>query len=153
MTTYEDLLAEADSNGLTVKEKPLRAHKGRIIGNRIAIKGDLTETEKKCVLAEEMGHYYTGVGNILDQSSVSNRKQERQGRVHSYNRLVGLMGIIDAYKAHCQSLTESAEHLNVSEDFLDEALIYYRTKYGVSTKLDNYVIFFEPTIAVLELTQ
>lgn len=153
MTTYEDLLLEADNNGLIAKEKPLKANKGRIMGNRIAIKRDLTETEKKCVLAEELGHYYTGIGNILDQSSVSNRKQERQGRVHSYNRLVGLIGIIDAYKAHCQNLSESAEHLHVSEDFLNEALLYYKNKYGVSTRIDNYVIFFEPHIAVLELTQ
>ena len=46
MTTYDDLLIEADNNNLITKEKPLRANKGRIKGNRIAIKKDLTETEK-----------------------------------------------------------------------------------------------------------
>lgn len=153
MTTYEDLLSEADNNGLIAKEKSLRANKGRIMGNRIAIKRDMTETEKKCILAEELGHYYTGVGNILDQSSVSSRKQEMHGRVHAYNRLVGLIGIIDSYKAHCQNLTESAKHLHVPEDFLNEALLYYKNKYGISTRLDNYVIFFEPYIAVLELKE
>lgn len=47
----------------------------------------MTETEKKCIMAEELGHYYTGVGNILDQSSISNKKQEIHGRIHAYNKL------------------------------------------------------------------
>lgn len=42
LTTYDDLLIEADCNNLVTKEKPLRANKGRIKGNRIAIRKDLT---------------------------------------------------------------------------------------------------------------
>ena len=151
MLTYNDLLIEADSNNLITKEKPLRAHKGLIDGKNIAIKTDLTEKEKKCVMAEELGHYYTGTGDILDQSSVSNRKQELKGRIHAYNRLVGLLGIIDAYQNHCTNLFETADHLHVPEDFLNEAISYYRSKYGTSVTVDNYTIFFEPYIAVLEL--
>lgn len=111
----------------------------------------MTEVEKACVLAEELGHYYTAVGNILDQSSVENRKQEMQGRILAYNNQVGLCGIIDAYLHHCQSLSESAEYLGVTEEFLNDSLTYYRNKYGVYTTLDNYAIIFEPNIAVLEL--
>lgn len=151
MTTYEDLLIEADSNGLVTKEKDLRACDGRIFGNRIAIRKGLTEQEKKCVLAEELGHYYTGTGDMLDQSSVSNRKQERRGRIHAYNRLIGLAGIVEICRADCQSLAEAAEYLDVPEDFLKEALAYYKSKYGISTKFDNYIIFFEPAITILEL--
>ncbi len=51
MSTYEELLIEADNHNLITKEKPLRASKGRIKGNRIAISKDQTETEKKDVLA------------------------------------------------------------------------------------------------------
>lgn len=151
MTTYEDLLIEADSNGLVAKEKPLLANKGRIKGNKIAISRKMTETEKKCVMAEELGHYYTGTGNILDQSSVSNRKQELYGRIYAYNKLVGLMGIIKAHKHHCQSLSETAEYLEVTEDFLIDTLKYYKAKYGNVVSIDNYVIYFEPCLGVLEL--
>ena len=70
---YTDLLLEADANNLIIKEKPLLANKGRIKGNRIAIKHDMLEIEKKCVLAEELGHYYTTVGNILEQTNTANR--------------------------------------------------------------------------------
>ena len=138
MFTYDDMLVEADRNNLITKEKPLKANKGLIDGKNIAIKSDLTEKEKKCVMAEELGHFYTGSGNILDQSSVSNRKQELQGRIHAYNRLVGLMGIIDAYKNHCLNLAESAEHLDVTEEFLMDALSYYKSKYGKYASVDNY---------------
>lgn len=151
MTTYEDILIEADSRDLITKEKPLRAHKGRIKGNRIAINKNLTEKEKKCIMAEELGHYYTAFGDILDQSSSSNRKQESRGRVMAYNRLIGLMGIVDSYNNHCQSLAESAEFLDVTEEFLLEALQYYKSKYGPCVTIDNYVIYFEPSLGVLEL--
>jgi len=145
------MLVEAENNNLITKEKSLKANKGLIYGRNIAIKKELTETEKKCVMAEELGHYYTGVGDILDQSSVNNRKQELCGRIYAYNKLIGLMGIIDAYKHNCRNLYESAVHLDVTEEFLNEAISYYRSKYGTSVTVDNYTIFFEPHITVLEL--
>lgn len=153
MTTYEDLLIEADNNNLITKEKPLRAHKGRIKGNRIAINNSLTETEKKCVMAEELGHYYTGVGNIQNQSSTANRKQELHGRIYAYNQLIGLTGIVKAYKHHCTCLSEAAEFLDVTEEFLAETITYYKNKYGTYTKVQDYVIVFEPTLLVLESQQ
>jgi len=151
MIAYEELLMESAGNGIIAKEKNLPISKGRIKGNRIAISQGLPEREKKCILAEELGHYYTGVGDILDQSISANRKQEARGRIYAYNKLVGLMGIIDAYNNRCQSLYESAEFLEVSEEFLKEALEYYKSKYGKCVTVDNYTIFFEPYIGVFEL--
>ena len=151
MSTYEELLIEADDHNLITKEKPLRAGKGRIKGNRIAIQKGLTEAEKKCVLAEELGHYHTAFGNILDQTSVSNRKQELRGRVMAYDRLVGLLGIIQAYQCRCRTLSEMAEYLEVTEEFLDDALSCYRKKYGIFTQVDHYLIIFEPSLMVMEL--
>lgn len=151
MTTYTDLLMEADKQHLITKEKPLRANCGRIKGNRIAIKKDLGETEKKCTLAEELGHFYTTSGNILDQSSTSNRKQEMVARLWAYNNLIGLAGILDCYRAGCHTIYEMADHLEVTEEFLIDALVCYKSKYGVCTQFDNYVIYFEPELSVLEL--
>lgn len=148
---YTELLIEADTNNLITKEKPLRANKGRIKGNRIAIRKGLTETEKKCVLAEELGHHYTTSGDILEESTVSDRKQEQQARAWAYNKLIGLKGIVDSYKAGCHDAHEMAEYLNVTEEFLMEALERYRSKYGSYATIDNYVIFFEPYLGVLEI--
>ena len=49
--TYEELLIEFNTEGLTIKEKRLKANKGRINGNKIAIKKDMTTTEKiMCII-------------------------------------------------------------------------------------------------------
>ncbi|MBC5689740.1 ImmA/IrrE family metallo-endopeptidase [Mediterraneibacter sp. NSJ-55] len=151
MNSYEALLNEAYKEGLTVKEKDLIASDGRIKGTRIAIRKNLkTNLQKSCVLAEEMGHHYTSVGNILDMSDTRNRKQERQARLWAYNRLIGLRGIIKAYQSGCQDSHNMADLLGVTEEFLQECIDCYREKYGVCTQLDNYTIFFIPNLAVLE---
>ena len=149
--TYEELLVEAENNNLIVKEKPLPISKGRIKGNRVAIRKGMTESEKACILAEELGHHYTAVGDIIDQSTVENRKQEMYGRAWAYNKQIGLTGLINAYRNHCQNAHEVAEYLNVTDEFLTDSLNYYKSKYGCCTQVDNYVIFFEPNIAVMEL--
>lgn len=151
LMNYEDLLKEADEEGLIVREKDLPGYDGRIYQNRIAINKNLpTQTDKACVLAEELGHYYTSTGDILDQSDPAHRKQERHARLWGYNRAVGLSGIIQGYKAHCRSRYDLAKYLDVTEEFLDEALTCYRNKYGTSVELDGYLIVFDPSLAVLE---
>ena len=148
---YEALLDEAHQEGLIVKEKPLKYNNGRIKGKRIAIRKDIeTNTEKTCVLSEELGHHHTSVGNIIDMTSAGNRKQERQARLWGYNKLIGLSGIVNAFRAGCQSRHEIADYLDVTEEYLQECIDCYRSKYGVYTEVDNYVIYFIPNLVVME---
>ncbi len=152
MNKYEILLDEANDKGLIVKEKSLLSSNGRIKGNRIAIRKDLkTTAEKACVLAEELGHYETTVGDILEMSSSWNRKQERQARLNGYNRMIGLIGIVRAYEAGCQDQHEIAEFLNVTEEYLLECIECYRDKYGKMKNIDNYIIYFIPNLAVIKI--
>lgn len=91
-----------------------------------------------------MGHYETVAGNILDLSDPWNRKQEQWGRAWSYDRLIGLSGIVKAVKAGCRNCYEAAELLDVLEAVLRDALGHYRSRYDRSTTWDRYVIFFDP---------
>lgn len=151
--TYEVLLNTADQAGLTVKEKPLSESDGLIKGNRIAIRKDIpTQAEKSCVLAEELGHYFTSAGNILDQTDTVNRRQEYRARLYGYNLQIGLRGIISAHTAGCRNLYEMADYLDITEEYLKEALNCYQSKYGEYVKVDNCMIYFIPTLAVLEIT-
>lgn len=152
MNTYEKLLSSSDGN-ITIIEKNFKSKaKGLCKGNKIGISKRIpTSSEKACVLAEELGHHYTTVGNILDQSSISNRKQELQARMWAYNKMIGLMGIIRCYEHGCQNKHEMAEYLEVTEEFLLEALERYRQKYGEFTAVDNYVIYFEPCLGVVKM--
>lgn len=146
---YEELLEEADSQGLIVKEKPLKYNNGRIKGKKIAIRKDIdTTAEKACILAEELGHHYTTVGNILDLEDPANRKQERRARLWGYDRLIGLHGIINAYEAGCRSSYEIADYLGVTEEYLQECIGAYREKYGTGATVGEYYVMFEPRVAV-----
>ena len=153
--TYEQLLNTASENGLAVKEQPLIQHDGLIKGRRIAIRKDLsTQAEKSCVLAEELGHHYTTYGNIMDQANTQNRKQELRARLYGYDMQIGLIGIIECYKHHCRSIYEMAEYLQVTEEYLQEALECYSRKYGENlVTIDNYAIRFVPSLQVMEFWQ
>lgn len=151
LNAYEKLLLEAESKGLVVKEKPLKYNDGRIKGNKIAIRQNInTQLEKSCVLAEELGHHYTSTGNILDQTRTENIKQELKARMWAYDRQIGLIGIIKAYKYGCRNLHEMAERLDVTEEFLKDALKSYRLKYGHYVIVDNYTVYFEPYLMVAD---
>lgn len=144
---YEQLLLEAEREGIEVEERYFNSNniKGLYMDNVIALNSSIeTQTEKLCVLAEELGHHYTSVGNILDQTKLENRKQERQARAWAYNKLVGIVGLINAFKHGVTSLSELAEYFGVSERFVIEALQYYQEKYGTYYEVDNYIICFNP---------
>lgn len=150
--TYEELLNECNDKGLIVKEKPLKYHDGRIKGIRVAIRDNLpTFVQKACVLSEELGHFETSVGDILDMNSVSNRKQEIKARAWAYDKLINLQGFINAFEHNCTNLYETAEFLEVTEEFLIEAIQLYQTKYGQYASVDNYTIFFNyPNIGIIK---
>ena len=63
---------------------------------------------------------------------------------------IGLTGIINAYRAGCRNRYEISQNLEVTENMLQEAIDYYRGRYGLFTQLDNYVIYFEP-LGVMEI--
>lgn len=151
--SYENLLQEAADHGLYVIENAnfQSGAAGLINGDVIGINKKIRSTaERSCILAEELGHHYTTVGNIIDLTDSGNRKQEYHARLWSYNRLIGLSGIIATYKAGCRTMHEAADYLGVSEEFFIEALKCYRTKYGLYKIVDNYIIYFEP-LGVLEI--
>ena len=99
MNTYEKLQDEACKDGIEVVDYPFESEriKGLYCDGTIVIRDNIaTTTEKACVLAEELGHHYTSVGNIIDMEYTGNRKQERQARLWGYNRSIGLFGLIRA---------------------------------------------------------
>lgn len=152
---YEELLNLAESKNIKIHEgydlSGTRI-KGLYCDGNIALSKDLhTEAEKKCILAEELGHYETAVGDITDQTLTANRKQELRGKLMAYNKVVGLLGFVQAYQHHCHDLHDMAEYLDVTDAFLSDTITCYRAKYGSHARIDNYVIYFEPTIGVLEL--
>ncbi len=148
---YEKLMIKYEKN-VKIKEKPLRyGFKGLYKNNKIIIDSNIeTSNEKACILAEELGHHFTTYGDIIDQSDIRNVKQELRARAWAYERLVGIVDLINAHKAGVRNRYELAEFLEIPEWFLLEAIEYYKSKYGTCYKIDNYLIYFSPNFGIME---
>lgn len=144
------MIIEAYEKGIEVYEIDFKGNgKGYYSDNIIGISKNIdTNSEKKCVLIEEIGHMETSLGNILDQSKIENRQQERRARAWGYERLVGIVDLINAYENGVKNRFELAEYLDVTEQYIDEALNYYKEKYGLYYEIDNYLIYFDPLIVL-----
>ena len=152
MTKKEELEQLAFEEGVPVDYVNFRSERlsGLYIDGSVALKSGMTSTKTADTLAEELGHHYTTVGNILDQTNLEARKQERAARMWAYNLRIPLLDLVKAYKAHCRNTFEVAEYLDVSEDTLKEALEFYRQKYGIGVMVGDYYIRFEPHLDVFE---
>lgn len=102
------------------------------------------------MLAEEIGHYITTSGDILDDESPLSERQEQRARTWAYNIQIGLSGLIKAKEAGCETIFEIAEYLDVTESFLTDCLRRYHEKYGTEVEYNDYIIFFDP-LEIMEL--
>lgn len=143
---HETLLRETEKESIEVVYWPLFGGiKGLYYDHVIALNKNIdTTAEKNCVLAEELGHYYTSFGNILDKKQIKNRKQERKARAWAYEKLVPVDKLVEAYEAGVKSRFELAEYLQVSEEFLEAAIKHYKEKHGLYCHVGKYYISFEP---------
>lgn len=151
MTLYEQLLEEAYQEGIIVKEVSLNSNAdGLYMNNKIAINNKIpTSNQKSCILAEELGHHYTTVGNILDTNNIDNNKQELKARQVAYNKIASIESIANiSFKNNITDLYELADITNISYEFLTESLEYYISKYGEYIKLENYLVILIPSLYV-----
>lgn len=143
MCNYEKLLHDASMIGLEVKEIQFESDaKGLCKGQKIGIRKDLSDAEKACVLAEEIGHYYTTVGNILNQKNTENRKQEIKARKWAVDKMLTIEDVFETTEHPCSNLFEIAEYLEVTEEFLLEALEIFKKRYGHSYTYKGKTIIF-----------
>lgn len=159
MNDREKLTDRLEEEGVIVDESILQHSPANISGlyikkpecsPTILVNGSLSEREKRCVLAEEAGHHYRTVGNVIDATSAFARKQEEAGRRWAYEKLVPLERLAEiCLGTDYLPFWELAEELDVTEEFLVSALNYYRDKHGCLTVLENDIIVqFEPHLDV-----
>ena len=131
-------------------ELPVAKLKGLYCDNVIYLSNGIeTERERHCILAEELGHYETSSGIILDNSLYS-CKQEVMARDWAYQKVILLDDLVAAYYFGCRSRYEVAEFLNVTEGFLVEAIACFARKYGRLALAGDCAVYFEP-LGVMEM--
>lgn len=158
MNKYEYLKNEACNSGIDVIDDykfNSSKFKGLYCDGTIAISSNInTSVEKSCILAEEIGHHNTTIGNIIDMNCGSNQKQELQARLYGYNKLIGLQGLINAFEHNCTNLYETAKFLDVTEEFLLDTIKAYQAKYGNYKTFNNYVIMFNyPNVNIMKFNR
>lgn len=121
LLTYDELLIdhenEVDIYEHDLQENPIvkkAGGKGFYYNGTILIQTGLTEIDKKCILAEELGHHYTSSGNILDMRHPNAKKQELHARLWGAIRLIKFSDFIKALKIYECDLFLVAEELGVT---------------------------------------
>lgn len=124
MNRYEELIAEYE-NELNIEEHSM-INKGLYCDNVVWINRKMSTAEKLSIVAEEIGHYKTSSGNILDQNSIANIKQELQARRWAYEKVLPLDLVMQAITNGLTEVYDLAEHFDVTEMFMRECLKHYR---------------------------
>lgn len=153
MTKYEKLLVEAENKGITVLELDMGNDKpyGKNFDDIIVLNRNMTEINKRCVLAEELGHYYRTYGDICRQDCINDIKQENTARKWSYEQLIGVIDLVNSHKHGCSNMYDIAEYLEVPVDILENAIEHYKCKYPDGCQIDNYWVNFDSGLEVLEM--
>lgn len=116
---------------------------GLYFDNSIRINKRLNRYEKTGVLAEELGHYETTYGDISDLKEVKNKKLEVVARRWGYRKAVPLDSLIDCYKHNYHNIEEICLYLDITPEYLNSALEYYKDKYGIFRIHNGYIIYFD----------
>lgn len=132
MDKIELLEQEAMDNKLNIVgavDLPMKV-RGLLIGRDILIDKHLKKAERIVTLREEIDHYQMNVGNIIDILDLSKLKQELLARWSTYEKLLPYDMIISSIKSGVANVHEFAEYCELPEDFVVEAVNYYRQRYG-----------------------
>ncbi|WP_342566651.1 ImmA/IrrE family metallo-endopeptidase [Psychrobacillus sp. FSL K6-4046] len=140
---YEKLLMEYPQICIIEKNLP-KGLSGLYYDNNIEINKSKSSYEKHCILAEELGHYETTAGDITDLSNMISQKRELIARRWGYEKIVSLDHLVDCYLHGYTTVEEICLHLEITPNFLDEALQVYKQRYGISVHYHNYELFFDP---------
>lgn len=156
MNPYEELLTELNDDIIVCDNANLPndfsgVYSETIHGKVILLNKNLKRiSDKRCILAEEIGHCLKNHGIIQDQDLTVNRKQEKIARRWSYNKLIKPLDLIIAFEHGIRNKYELAEYLNVTESFLQDALKDFSEQHGPYYRLENYTICFEP-LSILKM--
>ena len=102
-----------------------------------------TMSERLTILAEELSHCEISCGNVTKDNA-----EEKKARFRSYDKLVGLKGLVSAYEKGCSNLYEFADYFDVTYDFLIECLRAYQERYNIPKIINDFKISFHPTLTI-----
>ena len=126
--TYEKYVEIIELRGLKEHTDMYGTYKVKDGKPYIFIEPNQPEIDKQVILTEEFMHMLTSVGVIVNQSQLRNRKQELQARRLAYKAVISIDDLIRCYNLGLQTNYEVADELDLPEDFVLNAINYFRTQ-------------------------
>lgn len=152
MNFYEDFLSFLENEGLLIRETKLNSSADGLSQDGVIVINNKIETNKKkfCILSEEFGHYMKTYSNIQKLDTIENEKQEYKARLYAYKHLISLDDLSLCLKNGINDEYDMANELNITYDFLVDALECYKNIYGdKKIKTNNGYLIFTPTINLI----
>ena len=134
MTKFEQLLQHAYDLGVEVTEdkrlpSPFRGlYLCNAQGSQIVLRPGLVESERACVLAEELAHHEQGAGDLRTMGYVALSRQETRAIAQAITLLVPFKELMQALQSGARNAAELGEALGVSPEFVPYVVAYYRAK-------------------------
>ena len=134
MTQFEELLQQMEDSGVAVKEDPRLP--APFLGlyllyenqHTIILSPGLSAAGKLCVLAEEVAHYETAIGDMRTLPPALNHLQEKRALSLAIERLIPFDALARAVHRFVWTKYAAAEHFGVTEEFIEQAVEHYRKK-------------------------
>lgn len=142
---YEKLLEECNTIAPVIECDLLNntGYEGLYRNGFILIEKSLPITKKIEILIEEKGHHLTSIGDIRDENIIENSKQETKARSYAYEQLLTLDTLIDLRTCGLTEYWQFADELNVTPEFIHNALDHIKSKYGTLFTYDDYQFIFD----------
>lgn len=129
MNRIEQLISDYGSLNFYFKSDMPEGLGGLISDNNVYVSANEPFERIYSNLAEEIGHFETAPGDIIDQSIIKNRKFELAEKHWSYAKLVPYDQLDEFIKRNgTVYLHELAEEFEVPDDVMEEAINMYRSK-------------------------
>lgn len=148
--TVENISADFPAITFVLDKKLPKKLAGIIKGNTVHLDSRLTDKKLKCTMVEEAMHWKYTSGDITNQQQKDNVKQEKYARRRAHYYLIPIEMIKECYDLGLSNYFEVADYLDVTEEFLYEAINNYREKYGLMYNTGKYIINFGSTIEVFK---
>lgn len=117
---------------------------GLCLGDEIYININRSYYDQVGLLAEEVGHYMTSTGNIVDYTKVDNIRQELRARRKGAQLIIPLERLIACYFDSLQTEYDICLMLEVTPEYFREVIKDYQKQFGSYIEYDGYHIEFEP---------
>lgn len=131
MNSLEKLMGEFDNHLTFIFDDNMPDKlQGLIVDDTVYINNNLPFDRVLSTLAEEIGHYKTGVStDITDFTKKFNKKEEIKARKWSYKKILPYRKLENFIKnKHSVESYEIAEEFEIPEDIVEEVIDMYKTE-------------------------